>query len=112
MHDITLKRRAEAALVALGNTAEKIALTLLNGGWRGQRHDSGACPIALYLMTVLPGVLGVVVGSDQATIHPADDAEPDIEVDLTTAVAGFVLAFDIGAFPKLIAEDGDAVPDI
>jgi hypothetical protein len=57
-------------------------------------------------------VLGVAVGSNQLTIHPADDAEPDIDVDLPPAVAGFVLAFDIGAFPELIAPSDDAAPDI
>lgn len=111
MHEITLKQRAESALVALGDTAEKVAHTLMNGGWRGRPHESGTCPIALYLMTVLPGVLGVIVGSDRATIHPIDEADADAEVHLTAAVAGFVLAFDIGAFPELIAQS-DAKPDI
>jgi hypothetical protein len=110
--EIPLKHHATLALHVLGDNAEEIAETLLNGNWLGRRHDSGACPIAVFLTAILPGVLGVVVGSNQLTIHPADDAEPDIEVDLPPAVAGFVLAFDIGAFPELIAPSDDAAPDI
>ena len=103
MKDITTA--AQVALEALGDTAEKVALTLLNGGWHGPRHDSGACPIARYLEAVLSDVIGVAVGSDEVTIHSANGITT--EVSLTPAVAGFVLAFDIGVFPKLIDEDND-----
>ena len=110
--EIPMKQRALAALRVLGDNAEDIAETLLNGYWLGRRHDSGACPIAVFLTAILPGVRGVVVGSNQLTIHPADESMPDVDVDLPPAVAGFVLAFDIGAFPELIALSDDATPDV
>jgi hypothetical protein len=110
--EIPLEHYAKVALYVLGENAEEIAETLLNGYWLGRRHDSGACPIAVFLTAILPGVRGVVVGSNQLTIHPADDNEPDVDVDLPLAVAGFVLAFDIGAFPELIALSDDAAPDV
>ncbi|WP_430789041.1 hypothetical protein [Actinoplanes sp. G11-F43] len=112
MFEIPLEHHAKVALHVLGDNAEDIAETLPNGNWLGRRHNSGACPIAVFLTAILPGVRGVVVGSNQLTIHPVDDNEPDIDVDLPPAVAGFVLAFDIGAFPELIAPSDDAEPEI
>jgi hypothetical protein len=112
MKDTTINQRAAAALIALGDNAEQIAVTLLRGGWYGERHNSGACPIAHYLMTVLPEVLDLAVGSYQATLYTVSDTNPDIEIDLTEAVAGFVLTFDIGAYPELIAQHTAVVLDI
>ena len=110
MHDVTTASQAAGALRTLGDTAESVALTLLYGGWLGLRHSSTACPVALYLTAVLPDVIGVAVGSDEATIHPAGGT--DIAVGLTPAVAGFVLSFDIGVFPELTVQDCDDNGDV
>ena len=87
---------------ALGDNAEDIAHLLQFGGWRGLPHDAHSCPIALYLRTVVTDVTDAAVSSDRATIHTADGAA--VEVELTSAAAGFVLAFDVGAY----LEDPDA----
>ncbi|MEU4164877.1 hypothetical protein [Actinoplanes sp. NPDC026670] len=106
-----MRQRAITALNALGDDAEKIGQTLFNGGWLGQPLDSGGCPIARYLTTVLPDVVGVAVGNDEVTVFPIDG--PDVDVTLPLAVAGFVAAFDVDAFPELIDQAGTvSVPDI
>ncbi|WP_161952708.1 hypothetical protein [Actinoplanes sp. TFC3] len=47
-------------------------------------------------------------------VHTSDGAE--VSVDLSPAVAGFVLAFDLGAYPALIEiatdENGDVIDDL
>ncbi|PRY17626.1 hypothetical protein [Pseudosporangium ferrugineum] len=108
MSDST-RRRVTTALRSLGSTADGVADTLEAGGWRGLRHDAGACPVSLYLTAVVAGTRGAAVGSDQATVHPLDG--PDAEVDLPLAVADFVVAFDRGAYPDLVVTDCDANGD-
>jgi hypothetical protein len=101
-------------LKALGDNAEDIANLLQFGGWRGLPHDAHACPIALYLRTVVTDVTEAAVSSDLATVHTSDGA--DIEVELTPAAAGFVLAFDVGAYPELVVtatdDNGDVIDDL
>jgi hypothetical protein len=108
------KRRLAMALQALGDNAEDIAHLLQYGGWRGLPNDVNSCPIALYLRTVVSDVTDVSVSADQAKAHTVDGA--DITVDLTPAQAGFVLAFDIGAYPGLIAtrtdDNGDVIDEL
>lgn len=105
-----VESQAATALRSLGETAEDVATILQFGGWLGFRSNSSSCPVAMYLSTVVPNAISAAVGSDQATIHVVDGA--DVEVDLTPAVAGFVLAFDIGAYPELIAQDVDDNGDV
>lgn len=102
--------RLAMILQALGDNAEDVAHLLQYGGWRGLPHNATSCPVALFLRTVVPDVTDAAVGSDQATVHTADGAQ--IEIDLPDAVAGFVLAFDIGAYPGLIATTSDANGDV
>jgi hypothetical protein len=110
MHDSITEDRVSLALQALGETAEDVASMLLAGGWLGLRNDAGACPVARYLSTVMTNADGAAVGSDEATVFQVYG--PDIEVDLTPAVAAFVLSFDDGTFPDLIAQDCDANGDV
>jgi len=104
------ERRIVLVLQALGDNAEDISHLLQYGGWRGLPHDVHACPIALYLRTVMTDVTDAKVSSEQAKVHTTDGA--DIAVDLTPAQAGFVLAFDIGAYPGLIATTSDDNGDV
>src|SRR3954447_2856157 len=98
------------ALRYLGETADEVASGLRFGGWLGLRNDASACPVARYLSTVIPGATGAAVGTEQATVHRVDG--PDIEIDLTAAVADFVLAFDIGGFPDLAVQNCDNNGDV
>ena len=102
--------RLAMILDALGDNAEDVAHLLQYGGWRGLPHNANSCPVALYLRTVVPGVVDAVVGPEHATVRTTDGTQ--IEIDLTAAVAGFVLAFDIGAYPGLIATTSDANGDV
>jgi hypothetical protein len=108
------QHRLAMVLNALGDNAEDIAHLLQFGGWRGLPHDAHSCPIALYLRTVVTDVTDAAVGSGRATVHTSDGAE--VVVELTAAAAGFVLAFDIGAYPALIAttsdDNGDVIDDL
>ena len=108
------KHRLAMVLQALGDNAEDIAHLLQYGGWLGLPNDISSCPIALYLRTVVTDAIDAAVSSDEATIHTRDGA--DITVDLTPAQAGFVLAFDIGAYPGLIAtrtdDNGDVIDEL
>ena len=107
------ERRLVMVLQALGDNAEDIAHLLQFGGWRGLPHDAHSCPIALYLRTVVTDVTDAAVSSDRATIHTADGAA--VEVELTSAAAGFVLAFDVGAYPGLVVtatdDNGDVIDE-
>jgi hypothetical protein len=106
--------RLAMVLNALGDNAEDIAHLLQYGGWRGLPHDVNTCPIALYLRTVVTDVTDAAVSSEQAKIHTTDGTE--IAVELTPALAGFVLAFDLGVYPGLIAttsdDNGDVIDDL
>ena len=108
-----IRRRAIAALTSLGSSADDVADTLESGGWRGLRQDAGTCPVTLYLTAVMPDTLGAAVGTGQATVHPVDGR--DVEIDLPPAVADFVQAFDGGAYPDLVVSDcddnGDPIDD-
>ena len=102
--------RLAMILQALGDNAEDVAHLLQYGGWRGLPHDVNSCPIALYLRTVVTDVADAAVSSEQAKIHTADGTE--IAVQLTPALAGFVLAFDLDAYPGLIATTSDNNGDV
>ncbi|MCA2215815.1 hypothetical protein [Jidongwangia harbinensis] len=104
------QHRLAMVVNALGDNAEDVANLLRYGGWRGQPHDANTCPVALYLRTVVTDVTDAAVNSEQATVHTADGE--DIEVELTPAVAGFVLAFDVGAYPELVVTATDAKGDV
>ncbi|MEV6629298.1 hypothetical protein AB0M54_00935 [Actinoplanes sp. NPDC051470] len=108
------KDRLAMVLNALGDNAEDVAHFLEYGGWRGLRSDLDACPVALYLRTVLVDVTDAKVGRKRAKVHTTDGA--DVVVTLPPAVAGFVVAFDVGAFPGLITtltdDNGDVIDDL
>ena len=104
------QHRLSMILQALGDNAEDVAHLLQYGGWRGLPHNVNACPVALYLRTVVTDVTDAAVSSEQATVHTTDGAE--VAVELSPAVAGFVLAFDIGAYPGLVATTSDANGDV
>ena len=108
------QRRLAMVLDALGNKAEDVAHLLQFGGWRGLTYSRDSCPVALYLRTVVTDVTDAAVTSDYATIRTAGGE--DVEVRLTPAVAGFVLAFDLGAYPALIDtatdDNGDVIDDL
>jgi hypothetical protein len=105
MNSQSVQDRLATTLGALGDNAEDVASLLKSGGWRGLPHDATRCPVARYLRTVMTDVTSAAVGSDRATAHTADGE--GASVVLPRAIAGFVLAFDVGAYPDLIATPTD-----
>ena len=104
------KLRLAMALQALGNNAEDVGHLLEYGGWRGLPRDLHACPVALYLRTVVNDVTDAEVSTTKARIHSSDGSTTT--VDLPPAVAGFVIAFDAETFPRLIVTATDANGDV
>ena len=104
------QRRLVMILQALGDNAEDVAHLLQYGGWRGQPRDLHACPVALYLRTVVTDVTDAEVSTRHARVHTTDGTK--ITVDLPPAVAGFVVAFDAETFPRLIVTATDANGDV
>lgn len=108
------ERRLAMVLDALGETAEDVAHLLEFGGWRGVPYCRDACPVALYLRTVVADATDATVSSGYATIRTIDGEH--VEVRLTSAVEGFVLAFDLGVYPLLIDtvtdDNGDVIDDL
>lgn len=106
-------QRLAMILDALGENTEEVAHLLQYGGWHGLPHSGSHCPVALYLRAVLPDVTEATVSSGKATIHTTGGDR--IRVELPPAVAGFVLAFDIGAYPLLLTtvtdDNGDVIDD-
>jgi hypothetical protein len=107
----TTRQHLVTALQSLGSTLGDVVDALEAGGWRGFRYDTGACPIARYLIAVVPEVRCVGIAADEATAFAVDDQ--DIEVDLPPAVSDFVRAFDAGNFDHLAIGpyDDDGEPD-
>lgn len=95
----------EAALIALGSTPDAVATTLANGGYRGERHQCSACPIAAYLADVTGHEAEVMIG--HAALLVGRTASGDlrwVDVKPPLAVEEFVEAFDNGMWPELAVE--------
>ena len=93
--DIT--ERADALLVALGDTRDIVAAALSAKGIKGERRKWACCPVANYLkQSGLPVVMvdttGILLDS------------PDIDavwLDTPNAITDFIYHFDDGAWPEL-----------
>lgn len=111
-----LRETVTAALVTLGNTADEVAASLREKGITGHVSDSGLCPIANYIKTLLPADSGLIVavsesgyalreamhGGDMPCIACArDDAEFGIYIEPVPAVTQFIYAFDSNDYPDL-----------
>lgn len=92
--------------------SEDVAHRLAELGVTGQLDNDCACPIAAYLLKVLPGVEYVQVGGSEAFIR--GEVREDVgagyiqpwdvtfNADLPDALAAFVEDFDQGMYPELI----------
>jgi hypothetical protein len=87
-------------LAALGSTPTQIAETLLEQGVSGIRGSGLSCPISNYL-TGKCGITKVAAGWRTITVAagPDDSLTP---VPTPPPVAGFITAFDKGAFDELV----------
>lgn len=95
------------ALTALGDTPEAVAEKLLELGCKGHRNNCGACPVAMYLLKVIPDAVSVRVDSDAVIERYVFtdvnfDRLDDVKVDTPDAVGCFIEQFDEGGFDDLV----------
>jgi hypothetical protein len=92
-----------AALAALGSTAGQVADRLTAAGRQGCREDCNRCPVATYLLAVIPDATEVHVGQDFASIWNWPAVRRS-RVLLPAPVAQFVTEFDSGHYSHLDSE--------
>lgn len=98
---MSLQDTITSLLKELGDTADKVAGTLLGKGFNGN-HNIHTCPVANYIRDNTGVKVGVV---------PSETSYKDDEwcgvfnyIENPPAVLEFVKAFDDGAFPALYKE--------
>lgn len=87
------------ALLALGDTADRVAATLTAGGWHGERKECTRCPVAVFLSSRFPNC-SIMVGDIEARVATADGHYA--QADLPDPVADFILDFDRGRYRELV----------
>lgn len=98
---VDVAARTAELFTALGNTKQTVADRLLEAGHFGEAGSAVGCPVARYLTAALP--LDFIYVDDSDAIYVGTTW-----VDVPEAVAEFIVAFDRGAYPDLIAADGGA----
>jgi hypothetical protein len=83
----------KASLNRLGQTEDEVVDELIRLGIKGSRNDTCSCPLAMYLLSL--GFIEIMV-SDFIT---ADTQE----VCLPRHLFAFVVHFDEGKYPSLVA---------
>lgn len=100
----------QAALVDLDKGgSEDVAERLAELGFKGCRGNDGACPVAVYMLTVVPRLEWTVVGGESAYVYGwrYDDLGMTehlgpVNIPLPDSVSAFVEDFDQGCFPELV----------
>lgn len=92
--------------------SEDVAIRLAELGFRGQRDNDCACPLANYLARVVPDAESVTVSGESAYLTGIVREEVDggflqswdvrFHVGLPGAVPAFIEDFDQGLYPELI----------
>src|SRR5262249_40737012 len=82
-------------LAAPGDSAATVAETLLRGGYTGTPGSCDTCPIAGYLLDVIPDATGVAVSENEAEVTTASGR---LHVAMPPGPAGFITAFDNGGY--------------
>jgi hypothetical protein len=90
-------------LATLGQTADAIADRLAALGITGYRFESDRCPIAHYLFRRDPSLRAVNVLDDVIEISTGTGA--DITVTAPDPINHFVICFDVGHYPRLVASE-------
>ena len=91
--------RLMTALHALGPTAADVADTLDDGGWSGIPGDAMQCPIAQYLVDVVPDATSAAVSEYAVSVFTTDGQMT--ETVMPAGPAAFVGRFDDGEFRYL-----------
>jgi hypothetical protein len=101
MKERTIAAQAAELLAGLGDTPDEIAAMLLGAGYKGVQKNSAQCPCGscladhfgeeLHVKLAPPGPAAVV------------DARFENRCVVAEHVTQFVLAFDAGKYPQLVA---------
>lgn len=97
-----LREQVNATIAALGDSADQIAATLDAKGIRGRRGRACDCPVARYLLTSIPDLNGVYVSSGSIGAYTKTVS---VEMYTRPGLVAFIVAFDDGAYPQLVASD-------
>jgi hypothetical protein len=95
------------ALTALGNTSNQVAATLQSKGIKGKCLTADACPIAMYINSILPNKTKCRVGGVVINFYDTsfiDSGRFSASIGLTATIAEFISKFDTGSYPELIGE--------
>lgn len=97
--------------------SEDVAIRLQELGIRGDKDNDCDCPVARYLIAVVPGIESATVGAETAFVTGIVSRviEGHVESDslryvahLPESVSAFVEDFDAGCYPELIEENQSA----
>jgi hypothetical protein len=100
--------------------SEDVAMRLEELGIRGRQDSGCACPIAEYLLQVVPGMDSVTVERESAYVYGIrydldDPAFPivlgPLHITLPDSVSAFVADFDQGCFPQLVLSTEEVAPN-
>jgi hypothetical protein len=101
-----LRSSVETLMEDLGPTAEAIAEHLRDLGVRGRPGDEEQCVLNSYLRLVVgadPAVVGVAVRPHAVHVR-VQRWSPAVRVPLSLEARAFIIAFDAGLHPGLVAE--------
>ena len=101
-----IEQRVTWLLQSLGDDADTVAATLAGEGVTGFRSQSRNCAIARYLGAVVGAepVVGVITVSQTAVcISGRHWWTPKVRRTLPHAIRQFIIGFDTGRYPQLIA---------
>lgn len=103
---MNMKERIIELLLALGDTADKVAKTLASLGIKGNRQECNSCPIAIYLARNESKLFDVEVTTyciaSCGQQYYLNNVPNDI-LDRLKGVTNFINKFDDGTYPELVA---------
>lgn len=95
------KEQAQVLLEGLGDTAEKIAVSLRAEGITGHTHSVNYCPITLFLKK---HGADYPSASEDTIILGVDHDGDEVVMDPPTEVARFIHMFNGNQFPDLVSQ--------
>lgn len=106
---MTITTKGELELVVQGAFepflgVDELAAFLADLGVDGLRHETGSCPLANMLTSMMDG-RPVMVGHTDVVTY--DESGHHVEVALPYVAQSFVYRFDAGHYPYLVGDDDE-----
>lgn len=108
-----MEQQVTRLLHELGDDADQVAATLVAEGVTGRRSQSRDCAIARYLGAVVgadPAVGTITVSQTAVCISGRHWWTPKARRSLPHAIRQFIIAFDTGRYPQLVAPEDRTRP--